>query len=116
MPLNDETRNLIDEPVLAAFPPTAFLINTARGEVIDEAALLSALKEKRIAGAALDVICGEQAGGNGSVRSALLDYARENANLIVTPHIGGATVDAMAATEVFMARKLARYLKENGLD
>jgi D-3-phosphoglycerate dehydrogenase len=54
-PLNEETRHLVDSRRLATMKPSAFLINTARGAVVDEAALIVALRERRIAGAALDV-------------------------------------------------------------
>ena len=58
-PLTPETRNLINEQSLALMKPTAFLINTARGALIDEAALIDALRKKQIAAAALDVISQE---------------------------------------------------------
>jgi lactate dehydrogenase-like 2-hydroxyacid dehydrogenase len=88
-PLTPETRHLIDAAALAAMKPTAYLINTARGGVVDEAALVEALTAGRIAGAALDVFEGEP-----DVNPALLDAP----NLVVTPHIasaGEATRDAM---------------------
>jgi len=88
-PLTPETRHLIDAAALAAMKPTAYLINTARGGVVDETALIDALKTGQIAGAALDVFEGEP-----HVNPALLDAP----NLVLTPHIasaGEATRDAM---------------------
>jgi D-3-phosphoglycerate dehydrogenase / 2-oxoglutarate reductase len=82
----------------------AWFINTARGELIDETALLDALQSGHITGAALDVVCGEQRSGLES--HPLIAYAREHENLIITPHIGGCTVESMEKTELFMATKL----------
>jgi phosphoglycerate dehydrogenase-like enzyme len=62
-PLNDETRDLVDASALARMKPDAFLINTARGGIVNESALYDALKEQRIAGAATDVFAEEPAGG-----------------------------------------------------
>jgi len=58
-PLNDRTRGIVGERLLALMKPTAYLINTARGPIVDQAALTEALKEKRIAGAGLDVLVEE---------------------------------------------------------
>ncbi len=88
-PLVPETRHLIDADALRAMKPTAYLINTARGGVVDESALIAALHEGRIRGAALDVFEGEP-----EVNPALLDAP----GLVITPHTGSAgeaTRDAM---------------------
>jgi D-3-phosphoglycerate dehydrogenase len=109
VPLTAETRGLVGRAALAALPPGAVLVNTARGEVVDEAALVEALASGRLAGAALDVVAGERALAGGAA-SPLLDYARRHDHVLVTPHVGGATVESMARTEVFMAGKLAAFL------
>lgn len=109
VPLNDETRGMIGPSELAQLPEGALLVNTARGEVLDEVSLLAALESGRLGGAALDVTAGERSGGSPD----LLDYARSHDNLLITPHIGGATVESMAATEVFMAKKLKEYWTRN---
>ena len=108
VPLNDETRGRIDGDMLARMPEGAVLINTARGAVVDEAALLAALDSGHLAGAGLDVVADEFSGGTSQ---ALLAYARDHGNLIITPHMGGATVESMEKAEVIMAQKLARFLE-----
>lgn len=93
-PLTSETRHLIDAAALAAMKPTAYLINTARGGVVDEDALIDALHSGQIRGAALDVFENEP-----HVNPALLDAP----NLVLTPHIasaGEATRDAMGILAV----------------
>ena len=107
--LNEETTNLLGASELAQLPPGALLVNTARGQIIDEAALLSALERGHLAGAALDVLWDERAAGPN--HSTLVQYARAHDNLLITPHIAGATYESMAATEIFMARKLRTYLE-----
>jgi glyoxylate reductase len=100
-PLTPATRQLIDAPALALMKPTAFLINTARGGVVDQAALREALMEHRIAGAGLDVTDPEPLPAD----DPLLDAP----NLLVVPHIGSATVRtrermaAMAADNLLAA-------------
>ena len=81
-PLTPETRNLINQQSLLLMKPTAFLINTARGPLVDEAPLIEALREKRIAAAALDVISKEPPPADHPILLA----AKELDNLIVTPH------------------------------
>jgi glyoxylate reductase len=82
-PLTRETRHLIDDAALRRMKPTAFLVNTARGPIVDPAALLRALTEAEIAGAALDVTDPEPLPPD----DPLLDAP----NLIVVPHVGSAT-------------------------
>ncbi|MGH7773180.1 MAG: D-2-hydroxyacid dehydrogenase [Candidatus Binatia bacterium] len=81
-PLTPQTRNLIDHRALALMKPTSFLINTARGALVDADALIAALREGRLAGAALDVLPQEPPPANQPVINA----AQELKNLLVTPH------------------------------
>ena len=108
VPLNPDTVGLVGAEQLNRLPAGALLINTSRGDVVDEQALLAALQSGRLAGAALDVLSNERGAERGT--SALVNYARSHANLLLTPHIGGTTYESMAATEIFMAHKLVGYL------
>jgi len=107
VPLNQETVNLIGARELNLLSPGAWLINTARGAVLNGTALLSNLLSGHLAGAALDVLAGERV----SERSPLLEYANAHTNLLITPHIGGVTYESMRATEIFMAKKLEQHVK-----
>ncbi|AHC51448.1 2-hydroxyacid dehydrogenase [Sulfolobus acidocaldarius SUSAZ] len=86
VPLTQETKNLIGEEQIRLMKPNAIIINTSRGGIIDEEALLKALKEKRIAGAGLDVLALEPPNPNNPLFS--LD------NVIITPHVAGVTHEA----------------------
>ncbi len=89
-PLTDETRNMIDAAFLAAMKPTAIVINTARGGLIDESALAQALIDGRIAGAGLDVVSVEPPPWG----SAAMELAKLP-NVILTPHVAWASVGGM---------------------
>ncbi len=93
--LNDETRGLIGAAELAAMKPTAFILNVARGAVIDEEALVEALVEGRIAGAGLDVYSQEPLALKGHPMSAL--YGMDN--VILLPHLTFFTNEAMERLE-----------------
>jgi D-3-phosphoglycerate dehydrogenase len=99
--LNDETRHLIGGLELGLMKPSAFLINVSRGAIVDEAALVVALREKVIAGAALDVYSREPVTPRGHPMSAL--YGHDN--VILFPHLTFYTAEAMARlTEDTLAR------------
>ncbi len=112
VPLNDETRGMIGGAELGLLPSRAIVVNTSRGGIVDEAALLAALESGHLAGAALDVLDHEDAlvAGTGGAQHPLLAYAAAHDNLLLTPHLGGATHESMASTEEFMALKLRAWL------
>lgn len=109
VPLNPQTEGMLAAEQLSLLPPGAVLINTARGAVLDETALLHALESGRLAGAAVDVICNEQNVGQGAT-NPLIEYARTHDNLIITPHIGGATQESIEKADLFIANKIHEYL------
>lgn len=85
----------------------SWFINTARGELVDQEALLLALRSGWISGAAIDVVADEQSPG---AAGRLAEFAQQNSNLLITPHIGGCTAESMEKTELFMAKKLQAVL------
>ena len=102
LPLTPETHHLIDAAALAALPKGAFVINTARGGLVDEAALAAALDAGHIAGAALDVFEGEPPGVAHPLRNHPL--------AIVTPHVSGTTPRSLIAMGVMAAECIAAVL------
>ncbi|MEX0763802.1 MAG: D-2-hydroxyacid dehydrogenase [Nitrosopumilaceae archaeon] len=102
VPLTNDTHHLVNMQRLAKMKKTAYLINTSRGEIIDEGALYAALKEGKIAGAALDVFEKEPATGN---KLATLS------NVICTPHIGAQTKEAQTLAANVIAEKIIMILR-----
>jgi (S)-sulfolactate dehydrogenase len=89
VPLGEGTRNLIDAAALALMRPTAVLVNTSRGGIVDETALAAALRHGSIAGAALDVFATEPLGPKPAATFAGVP------NLLLTPHLAGNTEEAV---------------------
>ena len=106
-PLTPETRNLINRESLSLMKPTAFLINTARGALVDEAALINALRQKRIAAAALDVISKEPPPPDHPVIRA----AATLENLIVTPHTAWSSREAREHLLVEVKENIQAFLR-----
>jgi len=104
VPLTDKTRHLINSETLSYMKPNAFLINTSRGEIIDEESLFSALNEKRIAGAALDVFEVEP-----PTNTKLLQLP----NIICSPHIAAQTKEAQELASNVIAEKIIQSLLTN---
>lgn len=103
VPLTNETRHMFDEAAFQAMKDSAFLVNIARGEVCDEAALIRALQTKRIAGAALDVVEQEPLPAD----SPLWDMP----NVFLTPHISGINPQYNERAATIFETNLRRYLK-----
>jgi D-3-phosphoglycerate dehydrogenase len=87
-------------------------VNTARGELIDERALLAGLRSRRLAGAALDVLTHEWEGNKAA--HPLVRYAQKHSHLLLTPHLGGCTAESLSLAETFLSTLVARELARAG--
>jgi phosphoglycerate dehydrogenase-like enzyme len=103
VPMHPDTRHLIGAEQLAKMKKTAYLVNTARGGLIDEAALLLALQEERIAGAALDVFQESP-----QPNQALMEHPY----VIATPHIASSTEDALLAASITLVEQIVEFFQE----
>lgn len=110
--LTDTTHNIFSAKHFQLMKRTAYFLNTARGELVQKGALEKALAKKWIAGAAIDVMWDEAGDGSHLINNTLLHYAQTHDNLIIVPHIGGATYGAMHMTEDFIADLVVRSIKK----
>jgi glyoxylate reductase len=101
VPLLPETRGMFNGPKFLRMKPTAFVINTSRGPVIDEAALVAALENKKIAGAALDVFENEP----------FLHPGLKRSNVVLTPHIASASLETRTKMAVMAANNIVALFK-----
>ncbi|MBK9720259.1 MAG: hypothetical protein IPO78_01420 [Saprospiraceae bacterium] len=101
--LKTENRNMVNQDFLSKMKKNAILINTSRGALIDENALVQYLLSGHVSGAALDVLADEP---NVNYDSTLFNYFKTHDNLIITPHIGGNTEESFEKTELFLVQKL----------
>ena len=104
-PLLPETRNMISMPQFKMMKPSAILVNVARGGIVNEDDLYTALKENVIAGAAFDVWCEEPLCEN---EKKLLELE----NLVTTPHLGASTAEAQERVAVEIAHSVIKYLRD----
>lgn len=106
-PLTETTQNLINAETLALMKPTAYLINTGRGPLVDEAALLDALENGTIAGAALDVLVKEPP----AIDNPLIQAAKRLPNLLITPHVAWASDSAVTTLVNKVAYNIEEFVK-----
>ena len=103
IPRTKETTNLLSKQRLALMRPNAFVINAARGGLLDEDALLEMLNENRLAGAALDTFTVEPLPDNSPLRS--------HPRLVLSPHLGASTSEAQQAVSVILSRQIVEFVK-----
>jgi D-3-phosphoglycerate dehydrogenase len=106
VPLNDQTRGLIGAREFGLMKTGAVFINTSRGGLINERALLDGLTSGRIGAAGVDVLEGEPEINH----HPLVEYARKHENLIITPHIGGFSPDAVKVVVAHAAKRIREFL------
>jgi phosphoglycerate dehydrogenase-like enzyme len=107
LPLTGETRKFVDARRLALMKPTAVLINTARGGLVDDDALCDAIREKRIAGAALDVFDPEPLPADSPLR---------NLGITLTPHLAATSIETAAEVSMIVARNVVDVLIHGRFD
>jgi phosphoglycerate dehydrogenase-like enzyme len=107
--LTPENRGLFNAEAFGRMKPGAILVNTSRGDIVEEGALLAALESGRLGAYGTDVVHDEWRASMGE--SPLVRYARGHSNVVITPHIGGNTDYSVRAARIFSARKLAHFLE-----
>lgn len=101
--VNESTRGLMGKEAFNMMKNTAYFINTSRGAIVDEEALIEALREKKIAGAAMDVFSAEPLFKNHP-------FVKELNNIVITPHLAGATYDAIDNHSIMIVEDIKSYL------
>jgi D-3-phosphoglycerate dehydrogenase len=113
LPLNDQTHGFLSRPRIDGIKDGAVLLNTARGELVDDAAVLDALESRRLQGAAVDVLSGDARWGPDVSADATtrrwLNLAKDG-RVVVTPHIGGYTSSAVLRTREFVVEKFLEQI------
>jgi D-3-phosphoglycerate dehydrogenase len=106
IPLTEETRMMVDHQYLARFKKPVVILNTARGEILSLTALAEALKNKKISGAALDVLENEKLEKFTPDQAKAFQYLKEQNNVIFTPHIAGWTFESHIKINVALVEKI----------
>ena len=105
--LDDKTRDMFGTREFSLMKKDSYFLNTARGGIVDEAALLESLKSNHLKAAAVDVVSNEQSSDFSN--HPMIKFAKSNRNLIVTPHIAGLTVDSQEKAALFAIKELENY-------
>lgn len=111
VPLSNDTKHMANEAFFSQLKNKPFIINTSRGNVIETAALINALKENKISGAALDVLENEKLGNLSDLQKEQMQYLLKQDNVLITPHIAGYSKEAfLKMSEVLIAKLIAHKL------
>lgn len=114
IPGTSDNDHYIDRSFFSMMKYNSYFINTSRGNVVNENDLLHYLENGHIRGAAIDVLTDEITTDKTWLETnQLIKYSRTHNNLLITPHIGGCTIDSMHATEYYVAQKFHHYLGDN---
>jgi len=108
IPYTKNNIGIIDRKLIESMKTDAILLNTSRGQILDEEALMDSINNSKIGGAALDVVCNEN--NFKEHKSKMIECAKINNKLLITPHIGGVTKESWEETEIFIAKKTLEYL------
>jgi D-3-phosphoglycerate dehydrogenase len=106
-----EAENYMDKAKFSLMKPSAYFVNTSRGELVNQDDLIEVLLNKRIKGAALDVLHNDSSWSDEApVHHSIIEYARINKNLLITPHMGGYGKDSIERTRLFVLKKFISRL------
>jgi D-3-phosphoglycerate dehydrogenase len=105
--LDSTTKNLIGEKEFEMMRDQAYFLNTSRGGTVDEDALIKALRDRKLAAAAVDVISGEQE--ENISEHKLINFSKDNKNFLITPHIAGATIDSQRKAFEFALDEVDKF-------
>ena len=109
IPYSVANHHLVDEAFLAGFAKPIWMMNTARGEVVDQAALVRALRAGTVRGAALDVLDNEKLNSLSPAQQATFDFLRTAPNVVLTPHVGGWTFESYARINEVLVEKIRAF-------
>ena len=109
IPYSPANHHFVNEALLAGFARPLWLLNTARGEVVDQAALVAALRASTVRGAALDVLDNEKLSTLSADQQASFDYLRQAANVVLTPHVGGWTFESYQRINEVLVEKIRAF-------
>lgn len=109
IPYSAANHHYVNEAFLAGFVQPIWLMNTARGEVVDQAALVAALQAGTVRGAALDVLDNEKLSTLSPAQQATFDYLKTAANVVLTPHVGGWSFESYARINEVLTEKIRAF-------
>jgi D-3-phosphoglycerate dehydrogenase len=110
IPYLSDNHQVVNEAFLAGFAKPIWVMNTARGEVMDQAALVQSLRAGTVRGAALDVLDNEKLQSLSLAQQATFDYLKTSPNVVLTPHVGGWSFESYARINEVLVEKIRAFL------